>query len=207
MVHLMWYERPRKHTLRGMPFWTSPRPLVLLAPVLLAALGLSACGADDSGAATRGDALGAAPRTSAAPRGVVVSQAWVRATTGSRSPGMTGAFMVLSNPGPAAVTLLRATTPLAHMTQLHEMTMVNGKSAMHEVAGGIVIPAGGTTVLRPGGYHVMLMKLVTPLVAGEEVSLTLVFSDGTARTVLAPVKAFAEETGGYSPTPAAMPMG
>jgi hypothetical protein len=59
-------------------------------------------------------------------------------------------------------------------------------------------------VLKPGGYHVMLMKLTRPLAAGDEVTLTLDFSDGTTRTLTVPVKTFAEETGGYSPTPAAM---
>lgn len=179
----------------------------MLAPAVLAASGLTACGADDPAVAAKAEAPAASASAASTEAGIVVSQVWVRATVGSQAPEMTGAFMTLSNTGPAAVTLLRVTTPLTAMTQLHAMTTVNGKAAMHEVAGGIELPARRTTVLKPGGYHVMLMRLVQPLAAGEEVTLTLVFSDGTTQTVVAPVKAFAEEMGGYSPTPDAMSMG
>ena len=40
---------------------------------------------------------------------------------------------------------------------------------------GIVIPAGGTVTLEPGGYHVMLVGLTGDLAAGQVVRLTLTF--------------------------------
>lgn len=183
-----------------MPF---ARGAGLVVAAVVAGLTLTACGDDTtSNAAPTPTAAKVTPL--AAPAGLVVKDAWARATTGSQDPSMTGVFMTLQNTGSSAVTLVRVSSAVARMTQLHEMTMVAGKAAMHEVAGGIAVAAGASQVLKPGGYHVMLMKLARPLAAGDEVPLTLAFSDGTTRTLIVPVKAFAEETGGYSPTPAAM---
>ena len=40
---------------------------------------------------------------------------------------------------------------------------------------GIDIPAHGTLLMKPGGYHIMLMGLTQPLKEGEEIELTLIF--------------------------------
>jgi copper(I)-binding protein len=45
---------------------------------------------------------------------------------------------------------------------------------MQEVA-QIDVPAGGSVELKPGGYHVMLMKLAAPIAAGDSVPVTLTF--------------------------------
>ena len=198
MTKRTWCQALGGHTLPGM----RRRSSLLLSAAVLSGLSLAGCG-DDAPTSAGGSP---SPTVAAvhAEQGVVVTGAWVRATTGSATPSMTGAFMVLRNDGDADVVLVRARTKVARMTQLHEMSMVDGKATMHEVSGGIRVPAGGSVTLQPGGYHVMLMKLARPLPAGEEVPLTLTFSDGTSQTVTAPVKVFAEETGGYSPTPAPM---
>lgn len=52
---------------------------------------------------------------------------------------------------------------------------------MQPLAGGLVIPAGESVALVPHGYHLMLEKLVSTLVEGESIPLTLNFDDG--RTV------------------------
>lgn len=39
----------------------------------------------------------------------------------------------------------------------------------------IPVPAGGKTELAPGGYHVMLMDLATPLEPGNSIEMTLTF--------------------------------
>lgn len=180
-----------------------PRNAGFVVAAVVAALTLTACGDNTASQATHATAAPTAT-VSATPAGITVTDAWARATTGSKDASMTGVFMTLHNTGPSTVTLIRASTPVARMTQLHEMTMVAGKAAMHQVAGGIPVATGAPQVLKPGGYHVMLMKLTRPLAAGDEVTLSLAFSDGTTRTLTVPVKAFAEETGGYSPTPAPM---
>ena len=39
----------------------------------------------------------------------------------------------------------------------------------------IEVPAGGTAVLEPGGFHIMLLDLVEPLAVGTTIELTLTF--------------------------------
>ena len=119
---------------------------------------------------------------------VAVSEPWVRATVAQQ--GATGAFMRLSSN--QDVRLVEASSPVASITEIHEMSMVNDVMRMRAVA-GLDLPAGRTVELRPGGYHVMLMDLRQPLNAGERVAITLVFEDRAQRRftqqVEAPVRA------------------
>lgn len=134
--------------------------------------------------------------------GIIVEGAWVRTTEGAKDQTMTGAFMSLTNPGEADITLVSAACDLAGMTQIHEMVKQGDTMVMQEAKGGAVVPAGGHLHLKPGGYHVMLMNLKQPLAIGDQVSITLTFSDGTSKEVAAPVKQFTEEEDHYhSPTP------
>lgn len=41
----------------------------------------------------------------------------------------------------------------------------------------IDIPAAKTVSLAPGGYHIMMLDLATPLVVGTTVDLTLTFEN------------------------------
>ncbi|HQV56683.1 MAG TPA: copper chaperone PCu(A)C [Ilumatobacteraceae bacterium] len=50
------------------------------------------------------------------------------------------------------------------------------------------IPAGTAVELKPGGYHVMLIGLVKPLVAGSNVELTLTFEKAGDVKVTVPVR-------------------
>ena len=48
---------------------------------------------------------------------------------------------------------------------------------------GLVIPAGGSVTLQPGGYHLMFMELNQPLVEGGLIDITLEFRDAGTVTV------------------------
>ncbi|GAA1701742.1 copper chaperone PCu(A)C [Kribbella yunnanensis] len=143
----------------------------------------------------------ATPQPAAAAPGVLVEDAWVRATVGTKDKSMTAAFMSLTNPGGADVKLISATSPVAGLVQLHEMTKKDGKMVMQEKAGGVTVPATSHAHLTPGGDHIMLMNLKNPLKPGDEVPLTLKFSDNTTHDLKLPVKAFTEEEEHYHPTP------
>lgn len=160
-----------------------------LRPVTLAmALLLAGCGTETE----------SAPSTET--HGVEVGDAWVRATTGSKDASMTGAFMQISNQGDSAVRLVGATSTVARMVQVHTMVMKNGKMVMQELEGGLEVKPGSHAHLRPGGNHVMLMGLTKSLAAGDEVALTLEFSDGTEHDLTVPVKEFTEEEDHYDPS-------
>lgn len=103
---------------------------------------------------------------------VVAEGAWARASvTGQKA---TGAFMRLT--ASTATRLVSASSAVAGVTELHEMKMEGDVMKMRAIA-GLDLPAGKAVELKPGSYHVMLMDLKAPLVAGTQVALTLVFQD------------------------------
>jgi hypothetical protein len=63
------------------------------------------------------------------------------------------------------------------------MAMVDGEMVMQPIDGGLVIPAGQSVVLEPGGNHLMLMMLTSDLVAGQEISVTFDFDGADDLTV------------------------
>jgi len=73
--------------------------------------------------------------------------------------------------------LVGVSSPVAGVSQVHEMTMDAGIMKMGEVKGGLELPAGKPVALKSGGYHLMLMDLKSSLAAGTSVPLTLVFKD------------------------------
>ncbi len=119
---------------------------------------------------------------------VLVENAWVRGTVATQKA--TGAFMRLTPSAPAR--LVAASSALAGVVEIHEMKMEHDVMRMRQIA-GLDLPAGRSTELKPGGYHVMLMELKQTLSAGQSVPITLVFEDAAQRRfsqdVLAPVTA------------------
>lgn len=98
-----------------------------------------------------------------------------------------GGFMVLKNSDTTAHAVVAARSSASRVAELHTHRMENGMMKMRPVK-KIEIPAGGETVLKPGGLHVMFIGLHGDLKVGDEVGFTLVFEDGSQTTVTAPVK-------------------
>ena len=105
--------------------------------------------------------------------GVYVRDAWVRFTV--KGQQATGAFMTLT--ARDGTRLVDVSSPAAGVSQLHQMTLDHGVMRMNAVKGGLDLPDGQVVELKPGGYHVMLMDLKSPLVQGASVPLTLRFKD------------------------------
>jgi copper(I)-binding protein len=125
---------------------------------------------------------------------------WVRVSEYSaEAGGMTGAFAEISNHTANDVTLVGGSSPSAMMVEVHEVVMVGGEMKMQAKDGGIVIKAGETITLEPGGLHVMLMGLKAPLLGGETVSLTLDFDGADDITVEWPAKASLAGDESYAP--------
>ncbi|GGD27642.1 copper chaperone PCu(A)C [Nocardioides daphniae] len=164
------------------------------ALVVALAGSVAACGTDTG---EKGASSKAAAPAAASADALVVEDPWVRGTDGAKDATMSAAFMVLDNEGDEEFTLTGATTDAAARVELHEMAMVDGKSVMREIDGGIVLAPGKGQLLQPGGLHIMLMDLTGGLAAGDEVTLTLELADGSTKEVTAPVKAFTEEEEHY----------
>jgi copper(I)-binding protein len=114
-----------------------------------------------------------------------VSDAYARAVP----PGSptSAAFMTLHNAQAADRALVEVRSQAAQNVEMHTHTMDGGMMRMRRVE-RIDIKAGGTTELKPGGLHVMLIGLQQPMPAGGRIALELEFDDGTVLPVEAPVR-------------------
>jgi copper(I)-binding protein len=129
------------------------RTLLASAVVLiLAAVGLSACGGDDDD-----DGAGATATASPATSKIEVVDAWARETPNDVS----AVYMVIKNSG-AADRLVSAASSKSPNVQIHETVTEGSSMRMQEVAGGIEVPSNGEVALAPGGYHIMLMNWRSP---------------------------------------------
>ena len=162
--------------------------IAVSAAALALGLGLTSCSAP---ASSNEKSTATAEQQSKA--SVALDSAWVKATDGD----MSAVFGTLKNQGSADVTLEAASTPIAGMVELHETVVENGTSTMRKKEGGITIKAGKTAALEPGGTHIMLMELKKPVKAGDEVPVTLTFSDGSTLEVPVLGKAFSGANENY----------
>jgi copper(I)-binding protein len=107
------------------------------------------------------------------------------------SGSMSAALGVLENSAGRDITVIAATSDISPSMELHE-TVPNGSggTTMQPKAGGFKIPAGGEYVLQPGGDHLMLMRLTRTLRAGETVTVTLTFDDGSTKQFTATARNF-----------------
>lgn len=102
-----------------------------------------------------------------------ITGAFTRATLPNAPVG--GGFFTIHNSGSEDDRLVSASTPIAKATQIHEMAMEGDVMKMQELDDGLVIPAGETVVLEPGGMHLMMMGLTGAIKEGESVPVTLTF--------------------------------
>lgn len=103
---------------------------------------------------------------------VEIENTWVKSSEMSMVGGMTAVFGTITNNSSQDITLVGASTDVANVVEIHEMVMSGGEMVMQQKEGGLVIPAGETAVLEPGGNHVMLMDLASDVVAGDKISVT-----------------------------------
>jgi periplasmic copper chaperone A len=104
---------------------------------------------------------------------LVITQAWSRATPGGAK--IAGGFLTIENKGAAPDRLTAVSGDVAGKVEIHEMAMNNGVMTMRPLDKGLAIEPGKTVKLAPGGLHLMLMDLKSPLKQGDKVPLTLEF--------------------------------
>jgi len=116
---------------------------------------------------------------------VQIENAYTRATVPGQQ--VAGGFMKIENKG-TADQLVFASSPVAGEVQLHEMAMEGNVMRMRQVK-EVVVPAGATVELKPGGLHLMFMNIKAPLAAGETVPVKLKFAKAGEVEVKMPVNA------------------
>jgi copper(I)-binding protein len=104
---------------------------------------------------------------------LVITQAWSRATPSGAKVG--GGYLTIENKGSAPDRLIGGSAEVAGKVQVHQMAMDNGVMTMRPLDNGLTIEPGKTVKLAPGGYHLMLLDLKSPLKQGDKVPVTLEF--------------------------------
>ena len=118
-------------------------------------------------------ALLAAGSAVAQTEAIEVKNAWVRAAVPGQSA--TGAFMTIIHKNGGV--LVRGSSPVAGVTEIHQMKMEGDVMKMRDMAQGLNLPAGRAVELAPGGNHLMLMDLKGGLLKDSMVPVTLWFKD------------------------------
>jgi len=177
---------------------TKPNTFLAIAAGALTVLALSGC------AAPAADAEAEAEPVASAADAMQITDPWVKAT----DEGMSATFGVLENTSTEDLTVVSATSPSVTTVELHE-TVENeaGEMIMRPKAGGFTIPAGATFALEPGANHIMLMGLTEPILAGDELTFTLTFSDDSTLEFTAPAKDYAGANENYEGGDTEMDMG
>jgi copper(I)-binding protein len=104
---------------------------------------------------------------------LVISEGWSRATPGGAKVG--GGYLTIENKGSAPDRLIAVSGDVAGKIEIHEMAVKNGVMTMRPLDNGLAIGPGKTVKFAPGGYHLMMLDLKTPLKQGDRVSVTLEF--------------------------------
>ena len=111
---------------------------------------------------------------------LVISHPWSRPTVSGMPVGV--AYLSITNNGPRQDSLISASTPAAARVEFHRSSMEAGMARMRP-AGALVVGPHATITAEPGGLHLMLIDLKSPLVAGTSVPLVLHFQSAGEITV------------------------
>ncbi|WP_320036409.1 copper chaperone PCu(A)C [Halarcobacter sp.] len=114
-----------------------------------------------------------------------IEDGYVRATP----PNLpnSAAFMKVKNSSNETISIVKASSDASKVVELHTHLMKDGVMKMIQVP-SIEIPANTEVSLQPGGFHIMLIGLNQALKEGENITLTLEFSNGESKTLTLPVK-------------------
>jgi periplasmic copper chaperone A len=104
---------------------------------------------------------------------LTITQAWSRATPKGAKIG--SGYLTIENKGSAPDRLVGISADIAGKVEVHEMAMNNGVMTMRPLDKGLTIDPGKTVKLAPGGYHLMLFDLKSPLKQGDTLPITLEF--------------------------------
>ena len=91
----------------------------------------------------------------------------------------TAAYLTIVNAGAKPDKLISVSCDCARSVEIHLSHVMNGM-AMMMPSGPVDVPAGGQVSLSPGGRHLMVMGLKSPLVDGAVQDMTLKFRDAGA---------------------------
>jgi copper(I)-binding protein len=121
----------------------------------------------------------------AAESSIHIHDSWVREAPPSAK--VLAGFLSIKNSGQKNRVLLSVEADGFEKVEIHK-TEVHGKMTHMVLQKELVVPAGETVLLEPGGYHLMLMKPLKGFRAGDNISLKFKFKDGEIVATVAVVR-------------------
>jgi periplasmic copper chaperone A len=116
---------------------------------------------------------------------LTVQDAWARPAINGNNGA---AYFIIENDTSSEDTLLSVTSDIASAVEVH-MSMMDGNGVMSmQMQEAVTVPSGKTLEFKPGGLHVMLIRLNQDLKIGDTISLTLIFEKTGSRTIEVTVK-------------------
>lgn len=116
----------------------------------------------------------AAMAASTAQAQVEIEKPWARAT----APGaeVAGGYMTIRNRGNSADRLVGASSSTAARVEMHVHVREGEVMKMRQVP-AYDVPANGSFELKPGGAHLMFVRIARPFKEGDKVPVTLRFEN------------------------------
>src|SRR6056300_1804312 len=114
-----------------------------------------------------------------------IDDAWIKETPPNHP--MTGQYLKIENNGNTADLLIGVSADFAMKSEIHEMKMEGDVMKMRPLENGLVIPAGGEIHLKPGGYHLMFIRLKQKMTAMDVHKITLTFKNSGSIIIPIPV--------------------
>ncbi len=106
--------------------------------------------------------------------GFSVEDAYIRAMPPGRTA--TAAYLSLSNNSDRDCSIIGGSAGIAAKLEIHQQLNSDGMMKMRPVA-AVTLAAGETLLLRPGGFHLMLLGVEAELVPGETHPMSLLTED------------------------------
>ncbi len=100
---------------------------------------------------------------------------------------MRAGYVKITNSSDQDATITAMQSDALETVELHETTMKDGMMQMVQ-RDSFVIPAKGSTDLKPGGKHIMLINPLNSLTIGDKVDLMVTFSDSKTQKIQLEVK-------------------
>ena len=116
---------------------------------------------------------------------ISLEHVWARPTV-SNATVAAAYFTITDNARPDR--LIGVSTPVAASAQLHETINDNGIMKMRPIS-TLALNPGKSVTFAPGGKHVMLMELKSPLKAGDSFPMILTFEHARPLTVTVNIEA------------------
>jgi periplasmic copper chaperone A len=105
---------------------------------------------------------------------------------------VTSAYMAINNGSDKDIMLVGATSDISPRVEIHAHAMEDGMMKMRQLA-SLNVSAKQSVFLQPMGFHLMMFEIDKPVKAGEIVTITLLFNDGSEVKLNAPVRSIKQK--------------